>query len=106
MTSSSQDRYYTYVDKIVLVSDEEVSQDAGLVEVAEADHVLDPLDGGGVHGLDPALGGEPLLLPVIVHHLDPPALGGRHPGPDGDIELPPRVWLDPYVVPLQEQKRV
>ena len=76
------------------------------MEVTEADHVLDPLDRGGVHGLDPALGGEPLLLPVIVHHLDPPALGSSHPGPDGDIELPPRVGLDPYVVPLKDKQRV
>ena len=36
------------IDEVVVVSDEEVPEDACLVEVAEADHVLDALHGGGV----------------------------------------------------------
>ena len=59
----------THIDEVVIVSDEEVAEDASLVEVPEADHVLHPLDGGGVHGLDPPLRGQPLLLAVVVHHL-------------------------------------
>ena len=66
-----QDGARVGVYQVVVVSDEQVSQDAGLVEVAEADHVLHPLDGGRVHGLDPPLRSEPQLLAVIVDHLKP-----------------------------------
>lgn len=34
------------------VADEQVTQDPSLVEVAQTDHVLHPMDRGGVHGLD------------------------------------------------------
>jgi hypothetical protein len=60
---------YTHIDEVVIVANEQVAEDAGLVEVAEADHVLHPLDGGRVHGLDPSLRGQPLLLAVVVHYL-------------------------------------
>ena len=33
------------------------------------DHVLDSLDGGRVHGLDPPLWGEPLVLAVVINNL-------------------------------------
>lgn len=33
------------------------------------DHVLDSLDGGRVHGLDPPLWGEPLVLTVVINNL-------------------------------------
>ncbi len=59
----------THIDEVVIVSDEEVAEDAGLVEVPQADHVLHPLDGGGVHRLDPPLRRQPLLFAVVVHHL-------------------------------------
>ena len=59
------------------------------MEVPQADHVLHPLDRGGVHRLDPPLGGQPGLVAVIVHHLDLPALGSNNPGSDGHIELSP-----------------
>ena len=39
------------------------------MEIAQANHVLDALDGGRVHGLDPSLRREPQLVPVIVDHL-------------------------------------
>ena len=60
---------FTYINKIVIVSNEKVPENAGLVKVSKADHVLHPLDGGGVHGLDPPLRGEPQLVPIIVDHL-------------------------------------
>ena len=63
------DKLSTHIDEVVVVSDEEVPQYPGLVQVPEADHVLHPLHRGRVHRLDPPLGGEPQLLPVIVHHL-------------------------------------
>ena len=46
-SQSMKGRLHTHVDEVVVVSDEEVPEDAGLVEVAEADHVLDALHGGG-----------------------------------------------------------
>lgn len=46
------------------VADQQVPEDARLVQVPQADHVLHPVDGGGVHGLDVAgiLRGNPVLL--------------------------------------------
>lgn len=58
-----------HVDEVFVVSDEQVPEDSGLVEVAEADHVLDPLHRGRVHGLDATLRGQPLLLAVVVDNL-------------------------------------
>ena len=54
----------TNVDDVLLVADEQVPEDAGFVEVSKPDHVLHPMDGGGVHGLDVGgiLGGDPVLL--------------------------------------------
>ena len=63
---------FTYINKIVIVSNQEIPQNTSFMEVSKANHVLHALDGGRVHGFDPPLGGEPLLLPVIVHHLDQP----------------------------------
>ena len=60
----------SYVDEVFVVSDEQVPQDAGLVEVAEADHVLDALHGGRVHRLDAPLRGQPYLVAVVVHNLE------------------------------------
>ena len=71
------------------------------MEVAEADHVLDALHGGGVHGLDTPLGRQPHLVAVVVDHLDLPPLGRDDPGPDGHVELAPRYRLHPYVVALE-----
>ena len=65
-----QDRSRVGVDEVFVVSDEQVSQDSGLVEVSEADHVLDSLNGGRMHRLDPALRCQPLLLSVVVNHLE------------------------------------
>lgn len=49
---------------MLVVADEQVAEDAGLVEVAQADHVLHAVDGGRVHGLDVGgvLGGDPVFL--------------------------------------------
>ena len=54
----------THIDEFLSVSDQQVAQDAGLVEVSEADHVLHTVDGGRVHRLDVCciLGGDPVLL--------------------------------------------
>ena len=54
----------THIYSFLSVSDQQVSEDTGFVEVSEADHVLHPGDGGGVHRLDVGgiLGGDPVLL--------------------------------------------
>lgn len=46
------------------ISFKQVAEDTGLVEVSQADHVIHPVDGGGVHGLNVGciLGGYPMLL--------------------------------------------
>lgn len=53
-----------HVYQLLSVSDEQVAEDASLVQISQADHVLHPVDGGGVHGLDVGgiLGGDPVLL--------------------------------------------
>ena len=43
---------------------------------------------------------------VIVDDLDALALGGHHPGTDGDIELVFRARFDPDVVSLDCQKKL
>ena len=54
----------THIDDTLVVADEQVPQDASLVEVSQADHILHTVDGGGVHGLNVGgiLGRDPVLL--------------------------------------------
>lgn len=54
----------TNIDDVLIVADEQVAEDAGFVEVAQTDHVLHPVDGGRVHGLDVGgiLRGYPVFL--------------------------------------------
>lgn len=54
----------THIDEVVPVADEQVAQDASLVEVPQADHVLHAVDRRGVHGLDVRglLRGDPVFL--------------------------------------------
>lgn len=63
-------RQTSYVNEVLVVSDEQVPEDACLVEVAQADHVLHALHRCGVHGLDAPLWGQPYLVAVVVDHLD------------------------------------
>lgn len=53
-----------YIYEFVSVSDEQVAEDSRFVEVAETDHVLHAVDGGGVHRLNVGgvLRGDPVLL--------------------------------------------
>ena len=60
---------YTDIDVVVVVSDEEVAKYSRLMQVPQADHVLHPVLRGRVHRPDPPLRRQPLLFPVIVHHL-------------------------------------
>lgn len=64
---------------MVPVADEQVAQDAGLIEVPQADHVLHAVDRRGVHGLDVrgVLRGDPVLLPEGGRRLT----SARSPGP-------------------------
>ncbi len=91
------------VDEVLVVADQEVPEDAGLVKVAEADHVLDALNGCRVHGFNASLGRQPDFVAVIVDHLDLAALGGDDFGADGHVELAPRDRLDPNVVALAKK---
>lgn len=58
----------TDVDDALVVADEQVAEDAGFIEVAQADHVLHSVDGGRVHGFDVGgvLRGNPVFLCVCV----------------------------------------
>ncbi len=49
------------------VADEKVPEDPRLVQVAQANHVLHPVDGGGVHRLDVGgiLGRDPVFLNIM-----------------------------------------
>lgn len=48
-----------------VVADEQVAENAGFVEVAQTDHVLDTVDGRRVHRLD--VGGILGENPVFLH---------------------------------------
>ena len=98
-----KDTKNTHVDEVVIVANEKVSQDSSFMKISETDHILHPLDRGGVHGLDPPLRGEPGLLPVIINHLDLPSLSSNNPGSDSDIKLSPGDGLNPDVVSLQQR---
>ena len=54
----------THVDEMVSVSNEQVAQDAGFIEVPQADHVLHSVDRRRVHGLYVRgfLRGDPVFL--------------------------------------------
>lgn len=54
----------THVDEMVPIADEQVAQDASLIEVSQADHVLHAMDRRGMHGLDVCgvLRGDPVFL--------------------------------------------
>ena len=64
-----QNRSRVRVDEVFVVTDEQVPENSGLVEVAEADHVLHTLDGCRMHRLDSALRCQPLLFAVVVNNL-------------------------------------
>lgn len=58
------DEVDTHVDEMLPVADQQVPKDSCLIQVAQPDHVLHSMDGGGVHGFDVAgiLWGNPVLL--------------------------------------------
>lgn len=64
---------------MLVVTDEQVAEDAGFIQVAQTDHVLHAVHGGRVHGLD--VGGILWRDPVFLHR------GGGGGGGGG-------VWLD------------
>jgi hypothetical protein len=92
----------TYVDEIFVVSNEQVPEYSGLVQIPQPDHVFDAVYGRRMHGLDPPVRGEPVLLAVVVPDGDPAPFGRDHLRPDGHIELVARDGLDPDVVALQK----
>jgi len=90
----------THVDQILLVPNEQVPQDASLVQITQGYHVLHSLDGGRVHGLDAALRGQPHLVAIVIAHLDATTLRGDDTCSNGHIEFSPRGGLYPDVVTL------
>lgn len=54
----------THIDQVLPVANEQVAQNARLVEIPQADHVLHSVHRGGVHRLDVRgiLRGNPMLL--------------------------------------------
>lgn len=54
----------THIDEVVSVANEQVAQNACLIEIPQADHVLHTMYRGGVHRLDVRgiLRGNPVFL--------------------------------------------
>ena len=46
------DTLKTYVDEVTVVSNEEIAEDAGLVEVSETNHIVEAFHGRRVHRLE------------------------------------------------------
>ena len=77
-----------YIDFVVIVSDQKIPEDASLIEVTQSNHVLNARDGCWMHGLDPPLWRQPLLLAIIINHLHLPTLMlGNNSGSQGNIKL-------------------
>ena len=90
-----------YIDFVVVVSDQEVPEDASLIEVTQSNHVLHPRDGSWVHGLDPPLWRQPLLLSIIINDLHLPTLMlGNDSGSQSNIKLSLGHWLYPNMLSL------
>ena len=54
-----------------------------------------------MHRFDPPLRCQPLLLAVVIDHLDfVPVQPGDDPGSQGNVKLTPGDWLDPDMFPL------
>ena len=53
---------YTYIDEVVIVTDEEVPEYSGLIEVTQADHVLHAINGGRMQRLQLGASLHPVLL--------------------------------------------
>ena len=78
----------THVYLIIAVSYQKVPQDPRLIEVPQSYHVLHALYGGGVHRFDPSLRCQPLLLAVVINHLDFVAIqSGDDPCSKSNIKL-------------------
>lgn len=79
----------THIDEVLPVADEQVAQNARLVEIPQADHVLHSMHRGGVHRLNVRgiLRGNPMLLQATESFISAAA-------PDlGCAEgWEPRVW--------------
>lgn len=54
----------TYVNQFFSVSNKQVAEYAGFIQVSQTDHVLHSVDRGGMHRFDVGgiLGGDPVLL--------------------------------------------
>ena len=92
-----------HIDLVPIISDQKIPQYPGLVEVAKAYHVLHSSDGGRVHGLDPPLWRQPLLLAIVINDLYPAPFGPRdHSGPESNVKLTPGHRLYPDVISLQK----
>ena len=91
----------THVYFVSVVSDQKITKNPSLIEVTEADHVLDATNGGRVHGLDPPLLRQPLLLTVIINHLDLlPLELGNDPGSESNIKFSFGHRLNPNMLSL------
>lgn len=60
----------TYIDEMFSVADEKVPEDPRLIQIPQSNHVLHPVDGGGVHRLDVRgiLGRDPVFLKIMQIH--------------------------------------
>lgn len=74
------------------------------MQIAEPDHVLDAMYRGGVHGLDAALGQQPVLAAIVIADSYAPPFCRYHLGADGHVELVAGRRLDPYIITLKQMQ--
>lgn len=73
------------------------------MQISQRDHVLDAPHAAPVHRLDAPLRAEPLLVAIVVQHLDAASFCRNDATADGNIELATGRRLDPYVVTLDKR---
>ncbi len=74
----------------------------------ESYHVFHTIHRGGVHDFDlrGILGGDPVLLPLLVHQLDLPGVGELDGGSNGHFKLPTCCVVQPDLVSLGRMREL
>lgn len=97
--------FYTYIDQIFVVSDEQISQNARFVQITQTDHILNAMYGRCVHCLNSAIWRQPMLIAIIIPDCYPSSLCRNYFRPYRYIELIPRDWFYPNIIALERNKR-
>lgn len=95
---------WTYIDEILTITNEQVSEDAGFVEVPQANHIFHPMGWGGMHRLDTTIWCQPVLVTIIVTDVHSTSFCLVHFGTNCHVKFSIAHGFNPDVVTLQQRK--